>query len=395
MIAEKNKSGGENRSMLYILTNLQRGDNQWTYGVIDAVEREFTRRRLDFTEVTDVKATIKKCVAHGDPLLIPTPVTSLMLPIIDECNRAGVQVIVPNGFLNIGERYRYHCVKGDFYGAVANILHGLRNADKNDVAVFGMNTNSQEDVLITDAFIAQNNGISNAVFCNDGSVGECFDGFFASHRQFNAVICVNDYMAIYLIENMRKRDPEYLKSTFIISFSNTLLSRLYNVPFTSLAPDMDAVGCAVGDIYRLVKRNPGYRAVTIYVNYKVYERQTTGKCFAEQGYVAYESRNVFFPTINTFNESTAYNAEPEIARLPKVETFLNRLTKVEMSILMMVLSGYSNTRISEELFLSGETVRYHLNKMRAFLECETKEDMRDMLKNLLNPHNIEQYLKEM
>lgn len=52
--------------MLYILTNLQRGDNQWTYGAIDAVKREFTRRRLECTEVTNVKDTIRRCAAHGD-----------------------------------------------------------------------------------------------------------------------------------------------------------------------------------------------------------------------------------------------------------------------------------------------------------------------------------------
>ncbi len=382
--------------MLHILSNLERGDNQWTYGVIDAVKREFTRRRLEFTESSDVKGTIRRCAQQNDPVLIPTPFTSLVLPIVEECNKAGVQVIAPNGFLNIGERYRYHCVKGDFYSAIAAILQGLRSKGKTEVAVFGMNTNSQEDVLITDAFIAQNPGTANAVFCNDGSVKDCFEAFFKQRRHFNAVICVNDYIAITLIEEMRSRDPKYLEDTLIVSFSNTLLSRFYNMPFTSLAPDMDALGCAVGDIYKLVKRNPTmYRAITVYINYIVHERRTDGNYFANSHFTPYESHNVFFPTINTFNEATAYNNDPEVAFLPKVEIFLNRLTKQQLAILMMVLRGYSNTRISEELFLSGETVRYHLNKMRAVLGCGTKEEMRQRLQHLLTPQHIEQYLQEM
>lgn len=383
--------------MLYILTNLQRGDNQWTYGAIDAVKREFTRRRLECTEVTNVKDTIRRCAAHGDPIMIPTPVTALLLPIVEECNRQGVQVIVPNGFLNIGERYRYHCVKGDFYGAVANVLHGLRRADKGSTAIFGMNTNSQEDVLITDAFVAQNTGISNAVFCNDGSVRDCFDRFFEARSNFNSIICVNDYVAIYLISRMRKLDPDYLEKTYIVSFSNTLLSRLYTTPFTSLAPDMDALGCAVGDIYKLVKRSgASYRAITIYVGYKIYQRGTTPGCFDElpHDYVPYESRNVFFPTINEFNEATAYNADPELARLPHIEICLNRLTRVELAILMMLLQGSNNTQIGEELFLSGETVRYHLNKMRSFFGCGTREEMRAVLQDLVTPEHIREYLRE-
>ncbi len=383
--------------MLYILTNLQRGDNQWTYGVIDAVKKEFTRRRLKYTESSNIKETIRKCAAHGDPVLIPTPVTALLLPIVEECNKQGVQVIVPNGFLNIGERYRYHCVKGDFYGAVAHVLQGLRKANRSQAALFGMNTNSQEDVLITDAFMAQNAGASNAIFCNDGSIRECFDRFYATRNDFNSIICLNDYVAIYLIDRMRRLDPEYVEKTHIVSFSNTILSRLYTTPFTSLAPDMDALGCAVGDIYKLVKRSgDSYRAISIYVGYKIYERGTT-QCFDEMergSYVPYESKDVFFPTINAFNAATAYNTDPEVERLPRIEIFLNQLTKVELSILMMVLQGHNNARISEALFLSGETVRYHLNKMRSLMGCATREEMRDTLRDVVVPEHISAYLAE-
>lgn len=383
--------------MLYILTNLQRGDNQWTYGVIDAVKKEFTRRRLKYAEVTNIKDTIRKCAAHGDPILIPTPVTALLLPIVEECNKQGVQVIVPNGFLNIGERYRYHCVKGDFYGAVAHVLQGLRGAKKGDVALFGMNTNSQEDVLVTDAFVAQNSGASGSIFCNDGSIRQCFEKFYQMRYNFNSVICTNDYVAIYLIEQMRRLDPTYVDKTYIVSFSNTILSRLYTMPFTSLAPDMDALGCAVGDIYKLVKRSgDSYRAISIYVGYKIYERGNA-ECFGQLGkgsYVPYESKDVFFPTINAFNEANAYNNDPEVERLPRIEIFLNQLTRVELSILMMVLQGYNNAHISEALFLSGETVRYHLNKMRSLLGCNSREEMREALQELIVPEHIEAYLSE-
>lgn len=380
--------------MLYILTNLKRGDNQWTYGIIDVVKKELTRRRMEFMEVTDIKATIRKAAAHADPILIPTPFTSLVLPIVEECNKLGVQVILPNGFLNIGERYRYHCVRGDFYGAVTKILWGLHNAGKDTVAIYGTNTNAQDDILITDAFLAQNNRISGSVFCNDGSIKTCFNSFFEKRHQFNAVICVNDYVAIDLIERLRRLDPAYLDALFIVSFSNTLLSRLYNTPFTSLAPDMEAVGCAVGDIYKIVKRNGGqyYRAVTIYVDYKIYERGTTKGVFQPENYIPYESKDVFFPTIQPFDETTAYNIDPEVARLPRIEIFLNRLTKVELSILGMLLQGYTNARIVEELYLSAEALRYHFKKMRSLLDCGTKEELREKLKDVLDPQHIEEYL---
>lgn len=380
--------------MVYILSNLKRNDNQWTCGIISAVKKELTRRRIDFAESSDIKGTIKKCAAKSDLILIPTPVTSLILPIVEECNKTGAQVIVPNGFLNIGERYRYHCVRGDFYNAITKILWGLRRTGRNNVALYGMNSNSQDDVLLADAFLSQNSQIADSVFCNDGSVQDCFDSFFKNRHRFNAVICVNDYVAILLIEKLSIIDPEYLEKVFIVSFSNTLLSQFYHRPFTSLAPDLDAVGCAVGDIYKIVKRDGGsrYRAVTIYVDYKIHERGNTTGCFSDSAYTPYESKSVFFPAVNPFNEEIAYDITPEVARLPKIEVFLNQLTDVQLSILMLLLEGHSNTQIGEELFLSNETVRYHLKKMKSVLGCNTKEEMRMKLHDIIDPQNIEKYL---
>ena len=45
--------------------------------------------------------------------------------------------------------------------------------------------------------------------------------------------------------------------------------------------------------------------------------------------------------------------------------------------------------------MSGETVRYHLNKMRTVLGCRTKEEMRQQLQHLITPQHIEQYLQEL
>jgi DNA-binding CsgD family transcriptional regulator len=379
--------------MLYILTDLKRNNNQWTYGIIRAVEKEFTRRRIDFAKVSDIKGTIKRCASTGDIILIPTPITSFALSVVDECNQAGVQVIVPNGFLNIGERYRFHCVRGDFFSAVTNILHGFKRAGKSGIALYGVNSNAQDDILLADAYLAQTGHSTDAVFYNDGSIHECFDAFFKNRHNFDAVICANDYVTLALIEKLKTLDPGYLEELFIVSFSNTLLSQFYNVPFTSLAPDLDAVSCAVGDIYRIVKHY-GYNrycAVTIYVDYKIHERGLAQGYF-QNGKPVYDSKAVFFPIVREFNEATAFDVDPEIAWLPKIEIFLNKLTERQLTILMLLLQGYSNSIISEKLCLSDETVRYHMKKIRSLLGCSTKEELYRQVRDILEPKNIEKYL---
>ncbi len=160
---------------------------------------------------------------------------------------------------------------------------------------------------------------------------------------------MNDYIAIDLIEKLNKHDRDYLEDVLIVSFSNTLLSRFYNKPFTSLAPDLEAVGCAVGDIYKIVSRNGKdyYSAVTIYVDYKFHERGNARGCFSGKIDASYEGKNVFFPVLNPFDMTKAYDLDPAIARLPKIELFLNRLTELQLTILMMFLRGGDNVSIGE------------------------------------------------
>lgn len=382
--------------MIYIITNIRRGDNQWTYGVIDAVEKEFAKRRLDYKETPDFQSAIKKCRSKQDVILIPSQYNSLALPIIEECNRSGVQVIVSNAYMNIGESYRFHSVQGDFYNAVSYVLSGFKSAGKLNTALYGVNTNSQGDVLFTDAFVAQNRGNPSSVFSNGGSMLDCFNSFFDVREKFDSVICVNDYVAVALIENLERLDPDYLERLYIVSVSDTLLARFYKRPITSLAVDLKTLSSAVADIYRTISRSEcEYRSVTIYIDYEIKERQTTHGCFAGEFNKMSVSSNVFFTPVNTFDETIAYNTDPEVALLPKIEIFLNNLSKIELSVLKSLLSGSSIRRLGEELYLSEEAVRYHLKKMRVALGCGTTSEMREKLSGLLNPVHIAEYLKQL
>lgn len=382
--------------MIYIITNIRRGDNQWTYGVIDAVEKEFAKRRLDYKETPDFQSAIKKCRSKQDVILIPSQYNSLVLPIIEECNHSGVQVIVSNAYMNIGESYRFHSVQGDFYNAVSYVLSGFKSAGKLNTALYGVNTNSQGDVLFTDAFVAQNRGNPSSVFSNGGSMLDCFNSFFDVREKFDSVICVNDYVAVALIENLERLDPDYLERLYIVSVSDTLLARFYKRPITSLAVDLKTLSSAVADIYRTISRSEcEYRSVTIYIDYEIKERQTTHVCFAGEFNKMSVSSNVFFTPVNTFDETIAYNTDPEVALLPKIEIFLNNLSKIELSVLKSLLSGSSIRRLGEELYLSEEAVRYHLKKMRVALGCGTTSEMREKLSGLLNPVHIAEYLKQL
>jgi len=379
--------------MLYILKNLKRSNNQWVYRNTSAVKKVLVQRRVDFKEMVNIEETIKICAAENGVILIPNAMSSPTIEIVEKCNKAGVQVILPRGFLNFGERYRYNCVMGDVFSAIAKILYVFRGAGKVNVALYGTNVNSQDDVLLTDAFLAQNSFADGVVFCNDGSISTCFDNFF-SRKPFDAVICANDYVALHLINTLRERNQNYLERLSIVSFSNTFLSYMSRIPFTSLTPDLNAVANAVVDIYKIVNREKKlYCALMFYVEYQIFERQTTrGLSFHESNF-SYENQDVFFPTVRSLDESNAYDASPEIAKISKIDLFLNHLTNMDFSILMRAMKGQTWECISEEMFISRETVSYHLKKMRTGLNCNSTKELCSQLGEIVIPRHIENFLE--
>ena len=114
--------------MLYILSGIKRSENQWVYRIVDSVKKLLIQKRIDFIERPNIDETVKKC------------------------SREGVQVILPNAILNSGEQYRCHCIQGDIYGTVSNIIKTFKSNGKQRIALYGPNDNSQNDMVLVDAF---------------------------------------------------------------------------------------------------------------------------------------------------------------------------------------------------------------------------------------------------
>lgn len=372
--------------MLYILKHLPRSENQWTYRIIGSIKKEMTHRRYDYTVVTDVKATIKKCAATGDVVLIPNELNSNCLPIVEECNNHGVQVIAANSNLDLYSNHRYHAVTGDISNAIAVILHTFRENNLNNAALYGVNTNSQNDVAMAEMFVSQTKHSGKTVFANSGSMKQCFDEFFHVRNNFNVVICVNDYVAISLLENLKTHDPESLQKLHIISFSNTIISKLYDWPITSFYTEVDDIARAVVDIYRTLRNNRPYSSVSICIPFKINNCNSNNKCLSPFQSAAILTGN--YTTSSTFDTSINYETDPEVSILPKIEIFLNSITGLEYTILSLVLQDKKSAEISELLYLSEDAIQYHVKKMRKMLGIKTTREFCNALNKYIVPEKL-------
>ena len=62
------------------------------------------------------------------------------------------------------------------------------------------------------------------------------------------------------------------------------------------------------------------------------------------------------------------------------------LSKREVSVLSMLLKGYSDQRIAEELVLSYHTVRSHVRHIYAKMDVHSREEISDYINAVQNAH---------
>lgn len=310
---------------------------------------------------------------------------------VDRCNKEGIQVILPNGFLNVGESFRYHSICGDVFDALNRIMYTFKKAYKNRVALFGASPFSCEDVFLTDTFNSFSS-TSNAIFFNTQSTDDCLKEFLAQDY-YDAVICANDYVAVMLIEYLRNHNPEYLSNLSIVSFSNTILSQICNIPITSLSIDFNKIGDAVIDIYRMIKNNENcnYSATVLYLPYHIHERETTqGLSFSNSKITTQNEGKLLFDITSSKN----YKISSDVAYYSRIDWVFNQLSPRNFTVLMLILRGCSNSEICEKMFISLDTLNYHLKKLRNLFGVASTKILIEQLKPFISVDYIAKYLKQ-
>ena len=377
--------------MLYIISKFEDVRSQWVYRYTHVIKRVLVSRHIDFMEINNPEEAIALCKNKSDAIYIPNVLSSSVLSIIKKCNEEKINVIMPEAFSNLAEPLRYSSISGDIFGVLKRILDAFRRAGKSRVALCGTNPYSQHDVILTDTFISLS-AKPKSVFFNTATSSDSVENFIKDNNVYDAVICANDYAALALIKRLEKDKPEYLKNLSIISFSNSILARICKTTITSCQIDAVQIGNSVADIYQFItkRNNEYYSTITVHVPYQIYERETTkGISFSNEDFVFDDNDNILFQKYAENN----YLSTSESSFYWKIDWALNQLTEKNYLILIELLRGSSKKKICENLYLSTDTVSYHLRKLRSIFQVENTQQLIDMLMPLVSLENIEKNIK--
>ena len=208
---------------------------------------------------------------------------------------------------------------------------------------------------------------------------DSFREFAGVAGEYDAAVCPNDIMAVYLVEHLRSRGVAVPDDLFVASFGNMAIGRYHRPAITSMTMDMHYVGEQAFSVWRyLMKSDQTLQriALKITVPSTLLIRESTA-CMPLHAGVG----DVFPPRQDNFYH------HPAISRLLRLEKCISRRDDTDMQILRLLMAKKGYEEISDALFISSSTLRYRLNKIYADAGMKGRADFEALVRESLGTDN--------
>ena len=335
-------------------------------------------------------------VMLNDPksVLLLTKLDDYVEPALKFCNQNNIPVIAIHCAPGYMPHYVYSCI-GESSSLFSNLISYFFLYEKKRIAFFGFSFNPDDLNKANYVHNLYSGFTENDIFYLENSFKYCFDTFKDLRYNYDAIICPNDFAAILLIKELQTIDPDYLNDRFIIGFMDTYISRLYHTSLTSITYDNSDVLSAISSIYRSINNNRGrFLSIDLRLESKIKIRASTHNLPIEDTKNTFlsppaEQKSLVFREIKPIN----YNSDPDLRQIILIENLLEKMSHIDFSILYELLSGIKNKKICEKLFISHQTMQYHMSRMFKVLEVSGKAEFISKLQPFISPENLKLFIE--
>lgn len=322
---------------------------------------------------------------HGDFedfLLIPFSFYDDLHEIIIYCNNRRIPVLTAHNYPDYFPDCFYSTVSRDTFRCMRMTLAYLIHITKPEpkIAFFGTTPHAYADRAKINSLYSLYSPMENEdIYFNSTCFSECFDCFFQKRTQYDAVICANSYIAVAFIKRLEETDPEYRKNLPVVSFLNTEISKLFYTPISIIEYQEDSIYNSVIHTYKTIKSNNSISSVNIHLENDIRIRGSSWGIVPEHNAVYdltlpyyTENRTPVYPACDA--TSTEYVNDPSLRDIVLLERLLYKADILDLKIILDFLNGMKNVDISEELYVSIQTIQYRSREMFRILDVGKKGD---------------------
>lgn len=383
---------------LYILEdkNIHPFLNKRTLQEVTAV-KALNQKRIPTKSITDASDL---SVLLSDPksvFLIPYAIDSNTLSTmstLEFCNNNNIPVIAMHNIPEFAPEYIFSSMGSNNWVLFVRIISYFLKYDKKRIAYFGMNPNSKSDrIKAQHLYNIYSNFFLDDIFFLQNKFDNCFKCFEKKLKEYDAIICPNDFIAVALMNRIAKIDKDYLKSRFIIGFMDTHISKLYHTSLTSVTYDLKSVISAISSIYRTINRNRNiFNSINIQLLNTISVRDSTQNSPLPLGHNYFSNLSrTRSPLVLPKTDIFKYESDPELNIILQIENLFENMSRLDFSIVYEILLGSTNKTICENLFISQQTLQYHTNHIFKIMNAKNKNDFIKYLSPYVSVDRLKDY----
>lgn len=352
--------------MVGILLDFKYSESLWCKSIYKSLTERLRYSRVPFCEISNTVDT------SLESIFIIASDREWTLSAVSQLNQSGIKPILICNQSEMLSGCMYSCVCSDINASMKNLLDTLKAENKSRVAIYGINTDSISDISRVDSLMCwrDQSFSSMQIFNNSGSLKNCFEDFYKHIDSFDAVICTNDFAAVYLVRSLNEIAPEKLRDLKVVSCAYAKISDYYRDNILSLNMNFSQYGEAAVYIYNAIKKNKYLSEITAKVSW----------------YFDTPEPEALPPTLNlelNLSQDKFYS-DPQLNEMLIVDKILGTADETEMGIIKNLLLDKTTEEIAESCFLSVSGVKYRIKKLIEFSNAQSKAQAVSLLKKYIS-----------
>jgi len=376
-------------------------DSLWCKQTLKGISEEATKKRytIKMLDAEDIYAAdLDSFFENEQKRILIILATSVIQSekFNDYFNENGVHLLYIN-HQSTNSTHRFSNILIDYYDSMKKITKYLEGCDRRSIALYGINPDSSTDLIKKNFFEERNRHIQaygngenifyRALDEYESPTISCFSQFKRNLEYYDAVICVNDLVAKLLIDNLLQIGVRVPEDLYVVSFGDYILAQIGKPTITAVAIDHEHLGRQAVYTYSYL-----YKASEdVYVTAKIAPKLTIGESTAKSEYKR--------PQKNPLDQIERdympdFFQHPEIQAIITFENMLAKCDKLDMQILMGIMSRMTYLQLSEKLFVSENVISYRVKRMCKLSNIPSKSKLIEAADRFLSVEAVERYIQK-
>ena len=266
------------------------------------------------------------------------------------------------------------------------LIQYLLECGKERIALVACGDKSVNDMMRCDTLknILLSRGHENPeanIFFYRNRVTESFDAFLERWREFDAVICPNDYVALCFVRFCQEHGIRIPEDLYLAAFSDRMVSRYCRPRITTMSIEFSGVGsCSFQAWLFLEEHKHQNLQIQITTPSRLLVRESTA---CEQHALDDSSALVF----DSDFQGGPFYTDPTIAKVMQIENCLTKCDSLNLQIIGALLEQRNYDYISESMFISRSALNYRLKKIFSSASVNSRKEFESLFREYFSLEN--------